>query len=236
MDQPWTSLARSGLAAGFGMAARLRHGRPLHPFGLVLDARLRLHGTSRPWGVPFLDQRGDLRGVARLSRSLGVPAPIPDILGIALRWQQDGTTAELLLATTGRTVPGRRLLRPATRWTGMYTSLFPYRTDDRRLLLGALLHTPASLPATFDALARAAGSGPLVLELLVAAPSGPWQLFGQLLLSAPALPDADRPMRFNPLKCPIPGLRPASWMNEIRGAAYVAAQEVPHHGEKAHAR
>ncbi|MEW9552946.1 hypothetical protein [Nonomuraea sp. NPDC050783] len=227
MEQPWTSLVRSGLAATFGAAAHLRQGRPLHPSGLVLDARLRLHGTPRPWGTPFLDRPAELRGVARLSRSVGVPWPLPDILGIAFRWQQEGTSADLLLATTGRTVLGRRLLRPATRWTGLYTSLFPYRAGERRLLLGALLHTPDRLPATFGALARAAEDGPLVLELLAAAPSGPWELLGQVHLTAPAAPDEDRPMRFNPLRHPIPGLPPASWLNEVRDGAYAAAQQVP---------
>ncbi|HUR07193.1 MAG TPA: hypothetical protein VM347_31925 [Nonomuraea sp.] len=233
MEQLSTSLVRSGLAAFFNTAARLRRGRPLHPSGLVVDAHLRLHGTPRPWGAPFLDQRMDLRGIARLSRSTGVPPPLPDILGIAVRWQQNDATADLLLATTGHTTLGRRLLRPATRWTGMYTSLFPYQAN-QRLLLGALLHTSTPLPATFDALARSVEHGPLVLELLVAAPSGPWQLFGQIELTGPAMPDC--PMRFNPLQHPIPGLRPAGWLNEVRGAAYEAAQHVPDQSEKAHSR
>jgi hypothetical protein len=34
-------------------------------------------------------------------------------------------------------------------------------------------------------------------------------------------------MRFNPLRHPIPDLRPAGWLNEVRDAAYVAAQRVP---------
>ncbi|UBU08774.1 hypothetical protein [Nonomuraea gerenzanensis] len=230
MSQPWTSLSRSALAAAFGTAARLRGGRPLHPSGLVFDAHLRLHGTARRWGAPFLDEPMELRGMARLSRSIGVPWPLPDILGIAFRWQQAGATAELLLATTGRSALGRRLLRPATRWTGLYTSLFPYRTGERRLLLGALLHAPVPVPATFDALTRAVAAGPLTLELLAADPSGPWQLLGQARLFAPASPDADRPTRFNPLRHPVPGLRPAGWPNEVRDAAYTAAQRVPDAG------
>ncbi|QYC42225.1 hypothetical protein Nocox_23105 [Nonomuraea coxensis DSM 45129] len=233
MGQPLTSLTRSGLAAAFGAAARLRHGRPLHPSGLVLDAHLRLHGTPEPWGVPFLDRRMDLRGIARLSRSVGVPPPLPDILGLALRWRQDDTTADLLLATTGRTPLGRRLLRPATRWTGLYSSLFPYGAGERRVLLGALLHTPVRLPATVDALAQVVEHGPLVVALLAAAPSGPWRPFGQVRLSAPASTDAEHPTRFNPLRHPIPGLPPASWLNEVRDAAYVSAQQVPDHPERA---
>ncbi|NBE97743.1 hypothetical protein FE391_28795 [Nonomuraea sp. KC401] len=228
-----TSFVRSGLAATFGTAARLRRGRPLHRSGLILEARLRLHGTPRPWGARFLDQPLDLRGIARLSRSTGVPPPLPDILGLAFRWQQDDATADLLLATTGHTALGRRALRPATRWTGMYGSLFPYQGGERRLLLGALFHTPARLPATIDALEQAVEYGPLRAELLAAAPRGPWTLFGQVELSGPAIGDADMPTRFNPLRRPIPGLRPAGWLNEVRDAAYVAAQQTPDPADKA---
>ncbi|MFF0770651.1 hypothetical protein ACFYUK_17325 [Nonomuraea wenchangensis] len=233
MRQPWTSLTRSGLAAAFGAAARLRHGRPVHASGLVLDAHLCLHGTPEPWGVPFLDQRMDLPGIARLSRSVGVPPPLPDILGLALRWDQDDTTADLLLATSGRTALGRRLLRPATRWTGLYSSLFPYQAGERWVLLGALLHTPVRLPATLDALAQVVEHGPLTVALLAAAPSGPWRPFGQVRLSAPVLTDADLPTRFNPLRHPIAGLPPASWLNDVRDAAYASAQQVPDLPEKA---
>ncbi|MET8987305.1 hypothetical protein ABZW49_17815 [Nonomuraea wenchangensis] len=232
MRQSWTSLTRSGLAAAFGAAARLRHGRPVHASGLVLDAHLCLHGTPEPWGVPFLDQRMDLPGIARLSRSVGVPPPLPDILGLALRWDQDDTSADLLLATSGRTALGRRLLRPATRWTGLYSSLFPYQAGERRVLLGALLHTPVRLPATLDALAQVVEHGPLTVALLAAAPSGPWRPFGQVRLSAPVLTDADLPTRFNPLRHPIAGLPPASWLNDVRDAAYASAQQVPDLPEK----
>ncbi|TDE58644.1 hypothetical protein E1295_05270 [Nonomuraea mesophila] len=228
-----TSLVRSGLAVTFGAAARLRRGRPLHPSGLILRARLRLHGTPRPWGARFLDQPLTLQGIARLSRSTGVPPPLPDILGLALRWEQEGETADLLLATTGHTALGRRVLRPSTRWTGMYGSLFPYQVGERRLLLGALLHLPAGLPATIDALARAVEHGPLRAELLAAGPGGPWSLFGQVELSGPAAGDAELPTRFSPLRRPIPGLRPAGWLNEVRDAAYVAAQRTPDPADRA---
>jgi hypothetical protein len=228
----YTSAVRSGLAAAFGTAARLRRGRPFHPSGLIFDAHLRLDGAPNRWGAAFLDQRMDLRGVARLSRSIGVPAPLPDILGVAFRFQHDDATADLLLATTGRTTLGRRLLRPTTQWTGLYTSLFPYQADGRRLLLGALLHSPTPLPAALDAVAQAVESGPILLELLVAAPSGPWQLFGQVELTPPAMTDRDRPMRFNPLQHPIPALHPAGWVSEVRSAAYVAAQRVPDPADK----
>ncbi|MFI7614378.1 hypothetical protein ACIBP6_24395 [Nonomuraea terrae] len=232
----WTPATRAALAASFGAAARLRRGRPFHPAGVLFEARLRLHGTPQPWGAPFLDHRMDVYGFARFSRSLGLPPPLPDILGLALRWHQEDATADLLLATTGHTPLGRRLLRPATRWTGMYTSLFPYEVAGRRLVLGALLQRERPLPATFDALVRAADEGPLLLDLAAAAPSGPWRLFGQIELTAPPMTDTDLPTRFNPLLRQVPGLRPAGWLNEVRDAAYEAAQRVPDRQKKIQVR
>lgn len=233
MAGPLTTAAAGAFAAVFNIAARLRRGRPLHPAGLLFHAELRTHGTALSWGNPFLDQPMTLHGTARLSRAAGLPPPLPDILGIALRWQQAGASPELLLATTGHTVLGRRLLRPTTRWApGLYSTLFSYAVgpsaaDGRRVLLAALPRTERPLPARLDALAHAVDEAPLPLDLLVAAPAGPWHIFGQVTLTAPAMPDAAVPARFNPTRHPIPGLRPAGRLHEVRGPAYAAAQRVP---------
>lgn len=233
MARSLTTAAGTALGAVSNAAAHLRRGRPLHPAGLLFDAELRLHGTGRAWGSPFLDERTTLRGTARLSRSAGLPPPLPDILGVALRWEQADLQPELLLATTGHTVLGRRLLRPATRWApGMYGSLFPYEAGGRRVLLGALPQADRPLPARFDVLAREVERAPFLLDLLVATPSGPWQIFGQVRLRPPARPDAAAPTRFNPLRHPVPGLRPAGWLQRVRGFAYDAAQRVPEEGSE----
>ncbi|NDU79717.1 phosphodiesterase, partial [Actinomadura sp. DSM 109109] len=79
-----------------------------HPEGLVFDAALVLRGTSCYWGVPFLDDRTELRGEVRLSRAVGQP-PTGDA--------EVPSSPELLLATTGRTRLGRHLLRPARHWS-----------------------------------------------------------------------------------------------------------------------
>lgn len=243
--EPLTRLLAAALAEGFAVAAHLRRGRPIHPRGLVLDATLKLHGTSRFWGVPFLDEPAEARGVARMSRSAGLPPPLPDVLGIAVRWHpperagragaegepgRDGD-AELLLATTGAGALGRRLLRPATRWApAFYGSLLPYGAGDRKVFLGAVAERGRSVAADTESLARAVAEHPLRLDLVVATGSGRWKRFGELLLAEPAYRDGEggrEPVRFNPARRTIPGLRPVGLLQRVRGPSYAAAQRVP---------
>ncbi|GAA0238078.1 hypothetical protein GCM10009527_038290 [Actinomadura nitritigenes] len=221
------------LARAFTALAKARGGRALHARGLVLDATLRLSGTSRFWGVPLLDDTAELRGLARLSRAVGLPSPFPDVLGLALRWRQpadaaDGgepATAELLLATTGHGRLGRHLLRPAARWgPGFYGCLLPYTAGDRHVLLGAVARRP--LRGDTAALARAAGEGPIRMDLVVATELGPWERFGELVLTRPARTDDPVPVRFNPARHPITGLRPAGPLQQVRRRSYDAVQQV----------
>ncbi|QXJ24227.1 DUF1990 family protein [Actinomadura graeca] len=213
----------------FVLATRFRD-RPLHPRGLVFDATLLLHGTSQYWGVPFLDDRTQLRGRVRLSRAVGLPPMLPDILGLALRWRQhpaDEAQSELLLATTGHTRLGRHLLRPATRWSpAFYGSLLPYRAGDRKILLGAVARPTRTVPAGLPKLARALDERPLMLDLVVATEFGAWEPFGELRLQGPARNDDTAPMRFNPTRNPIKGLRPVGLFQQVRAPTYNAVQQA----------
>ncbi|MBE1532845.1 DUF1990 family protein [Actinomadura algeriensis] len=222
---PVTGAVAAAAAQGFALAARWRGGRPLHPRGLVVDFTMVLRGTSRSWFVPLLDDRKELRGEARLSRAAGLPPVLPDILGLALRWPQPGGDAELLLATTGHTPLGRHLLRPTTRWSpGFYGSLLAYRAGDHRVLLGAVARRPRTVPADLAALARALEEGPLSLDLVVATEFGRWERFGELRLTGPARTDEQAPMRFDPARRPIRGLRPAGPLQQVRAPVYAAAR------------
>jgi hypothetical protein len=236
-----TRAVTAAFARTFALAARLRD-RPLHPKGLVVEATLALHGTSRYWGVPFLDDRTELRGQVRLSRAAGLPPTLPDVLGLALRWRQPlagaaeaEATAELLLATTGHTRLGRHLLRPATRWgPAFYGSLLAYRAGDRRVLLGAVAPANWNVPAGLAPLARALEERPLLLDLVVATEFGPWERFGELRLQGPARSDDSEQLRFDPARNPIQDLLPAGLLQQVRGPTYAAVQHVARRARERH--
>ncbi|MFA1554158.1 DUF1990 family protein [Actinomadura chokoriensis] len=222
----------AAFARTFALAARLRD-RPLHPKGLVFDATLVLHGTSQHWGVPLLDERTELQGEVRLSRAIGLPPPLPDLLGLALRWRQPPAgdaaeaTAELLLATTGHNPLGRHLLRPAARWSpAFYGSLLAYRAGDRRILLGAVAPPAHHVPADLTSLAHSVDERPLSLNLVVATEFGAWERFGELRLLGPARGDGNGSARFNPARTPIRGLPPAGFFQQVRGPTYDAVQHA----------
>ncbi|OLT34790.1 hypothetical protein BJF79_32935 [Actinomadura sp. CNU-125] len=92
------------------------------------------------------------------------------------------------------------------------------------MLLGAAARRPRTVPSGLAALARAVDERPLLLDLVVATEFGPWERFGELRLTGPARTDERAPMRFDPERHPVPGLRPAGVLQRLRAPVYAAAQ------------
>ena len=125
-----TTFVGRALGGGFFLLGRARGRKALHPRGEVLQGVIGRHGAVGRTGVAWLDEAGTDHVAVRLSRSLGLPAPRPDILGLAVRIPTElGQFGDVLLATTGTGLLGRYVLLP-TRRSGLraYTSLFPYKT------------------------------------------------------------------------------------------------------------
>src|SRR5688572_10410885 len=73
------------LAAGvFGTLSAVRRRRIFHPYGRAFDATVDLVGL--PGLAPsVLSSSGRQRAIVRLSRGVGVPETLPDLLGVAVR-------------------------------------------------------------------------------------------------------------------------------------------------------
>lgn len=196
----------------FAAVGRLRPDKPLHPRGVVRPATVTRFGTSDRFGVPWLDDPGRDPALIRFSRSVGLPAGWPDVLGIALRVTVDARPADLLFATTGSSPVGRFLLRPrraAAVGTVTYSTLQPYRTPSGPVVLAA---RPTSVE-----------SG-LAVRLAVARPTGRWHDFGSVTVEGDVADGADASISFDPILNPVPGLTNYQWVERVREGAYLAAR------------
>ncbi|MBB3085117.1 phosphodiesterase [Geodermatophilus sabuli] len=206
-----------------GALARRRSGKPMHPRGVVVDGVLDRTGGPEAEGVPWLAEEGSREVLVRLSRGAGLPARLPDLLGLAVRLPGE-PPVDLLLSGTGR----GRLTRflPAFRRdaASTYSSLMGYRSDAGTLHLAAWPESSVPLPSEPGPLAAAITAGRPVFTLAVARGGGAWHPFGRLRLLAPVA-ELDPDLRFDAVRNPPPGLVPDGPMARFRAPAYAAARD-----------
>jgi hypothetical protein len=224
-----TDLSRSAgrlVALPFGALAAWRRGKPLHPRGAVFGAVLERHGVpagEEPWGVPWLDERATDRAVVRLSRGAGLPAPLPDLLGLALRVSQPGgETIDVLLTTTGRGPVGRLVVVPRRDAAAVYSSVMAYRSDAGAVRIAAFPEADG-VPSEPTPLADEVERVEVAFTLAAAAGLGAWRPFARLTLTGAAAP-LDPDVRFDAVLNPPPGLVADGPIARFRAPAYVAAR------------
>jgi hypothetical protein len=205
-------LAGRALGDLFGAVGRVRRPRkPLHPHGTVLPASLTRSGLDEPCGIAWLDEPGRDDVLVRFSRGAGLPDPLPDVLGLAMRIPMpDGRHADLLFASTGMGRLTRFLLRPGRNAAASsYSTLLPYRAPEGPLFLSCK-------PAVAER--------GVCFELGLAVGVGPWRVFGQLDVPD-AEPAQDADITFDPMTNTLPDLQPADWVVRIRERAYRKARQ-----------
>jgi hypothetical protein len=211
------SAGGAGLAAVIGLISRLRAARkPLHPRGLQLPGTLSRQGCEERWNVPWLDEQATADVTARLSRGLGLPASLPDVVGLAVRISEGDQVTDLLFSTTGTGRLTRFLLFPRRAPEGGYGTLMPYRTPTGPVLLAAVL-------SKRERNAEIIGTGATVV-LLAARPRGRWHRFGVIELQPRGARPEDPPISFDPVYNAPPGLPPYDWTRRLRERAYAAAR------------
>jgi len=203
------------LGGAFFLLGKARGRKALHPRGEVVQGLIGRHGSAGRTGVSWLDEAGTDHVAVRFSRSVGLPASSPDILGLALRIPtQSGQFGDVLLATTGTGVLGRFVLWPARRHgVRAYTSLFPYRTPAGPLLLAAM-PTPGN---------------PQEYELAYSPLGGPWLSFGKLEVTQTTYRGDDLHLSFDPVLNVVPGLETYNWAAQLRRFSYAASRRAREH-------
>jgi hypothetical protein len=213
-------------AAVFRAIKILRPGRPIHPSGVALTGTVERQPGSTGSGIRWTDSPGNDQVTARFSRSLGAPSGWPDILGLALRIATETGPADVLLASTPMSWPGRFLLTAHRHASSTAcTSLMPYEGAKGPVLLAARPEVAgAPLPAPPGAFRQALATGTWTLGLYHAKPAGRWVRFGTLTLIL-ATEEADTPTRFDPVLRPLPGAGTYKWAGRLRRPAYAAARK-----------
>lgn len=198
------------LRAATGLVATRPAAKPLHPHGSVVPGTLRRLGSAVPSGAPWLDDAGEDRVLVRHSRAVGLPAPAPDVHGLALRVPTSGGGhGDLLLASTGLGRLTRFTITASRSPHGRpLTTLLPYRTPAGPVLLSAVFHDSTAL-----GLAWAVGTGS-------------WHRFAELVLDEGPGDDPDAPLSFDPVANRLPGLEPYDWVTRLREPAYRTARRT----------
>jgi hypothetical protein len=203
----------------------IRPSRPIHPRGLRLSGSLEIVGTAPGSGIPWLDTPRRAPVQARLSRSVGLPGPLPDIVGLAVKIASGEGPADVLFASTGRSPVGRFVLLPRRNAAGtLLSTMMPYQGATGPVLLAARTTGPSGrLPASLPAFRRTLAGRPWTLELCHARPLGPWIPFGTLTLTLDAGQDQGD-LRFDPVLHPLPTAQTYRWAAELRRGSYAVAR------------
>jgi len=191
---------------------------------VLLDARVSL--TDREsLTADALGGTGERPAVVRVSKSVGTPHGVPDLLGIALRTAlADGDLLDVLFARVGRHRVTRALLVPGAGWCrGPYTTVLPYVVAGRLVLLGLEPEEPGRADgpdpsAVREAVARA----PLGFALTEQRLGGRRRPIGRLVLASVATEAT--PVSFDPVLNAQPRIRPARLLSGLRERAYTGSR------------
>jgi hypothetical protein len=193
------------LGAVFGLTAVVRRTKPLHPQGRVGSGVLEVTSPQRQLGIPLFGARGRHGCTVRWSRSVGLPSPLPDIEGLAVRL--DDPAADLLFSATGTGPVGRFVLLPRLPGRhGPQSTLLPVRSGAGSLLLKVTPLDGEEPPARW--------------ELAVAGARSAWNAVGTLHVAW----GDDEPLRFDPVAHPLPGTSQYPVVTTLREPAYAAAR------------
>jgi hypothetical protein len=225
-----SELIGTSVGGVLGAVAAVRRGKAVHPHGVVHAGRLVVEGAAAaPHGSALLGSPGEHAAIVRFSRSVGVPRPIPDLLGMSIRLPDvygPGRHQDFMLVTSADLPIVHHVFLPAGDVQQRpYTSSLPYRAGGDRFLIGLLPEPAAPRPdgdTELDRLDAAARTGRLRFRLAVAPVMGRFRPVGELWIGERLPPEMDA-LRFNPWNTGG-GLRPAGLLNRWRKRAYPMSQ------------
>jgi hypothetical protein len=216
--------------AFWGALSRLRGGRrSLHPIGIGFEARLVVGDVGPEVGVPLFDSPGSHRALVRFSRGAGLPEPLPDILGIALRVLDahgPGAHQDFLLATSSGAPVVHHALLPARSFFGRtFSSILTYSMGGSPYVVGARSRSdaPHDGDAGLGGVAMAAARGALAYDVAIARPLGRFAPVARVEVGERLPDDESERLRFNVWNSGG-GIRPSGPFQGVRMPAYEGSQ------------
>ena len=193
-------------------ASVVRGERVIHAKGEAFTGELTLLAAASALDVPLARGARQRPVLVRFSRGAGLPDPLPDVLGIAVRVPDAdgaGHPQDLMLSTGGGSPLLRRLLVPRRDYrTSTYTSLISYEVGGRDLVVAALPDGGNFLLATAEG-----GSA--------------WTPFARLHVGEPLPEEQSRQLSFS-VTNDAGGFRIGGRWRAARAGAYDAARSVEH--------
>lgn len=170
--------------------------------------------------------------VARFSKAVGMPAAVPDAIGLALRVPpqvESGRPWDVLLVSAGSGVLTRIVgLRPVTSWSSQtMTSLMPLRYQDTNWWLRARITSEISgRGLSLDDVRDSIRNGGILLHIDQARGTGDFETLGRLSLNEIVDSQSEADFSFDPVRNSAPGvaLYPR-WLAGLRKSAYARSRE-----------
>ncbi|HEX9969165.1 MAG TPA: hypothetical protein VGB03_03430 [Acidimicrobiales bacterium] len=205
-------LARGAAAGLFGLLSKLRGKRVFHPVGSAYEATVTFDADVAV-DAELFRRPGPHRAVVRLSRGLGLPDSLPDVLGLAVKVPDaygPGRDQDFLFATSGRSPAGRHLLVPTRDVRRRpYSTLLFFRIGEDLFVLGAF-------PEEGE---------PLRFRLAAARATAEWVPVGRVEVGAELPAEVSECLRFNPANT-SGGIALVGPLNRLRDPAYRASQDA----------
>lgn len=205
-SSPGTAPVLAGaIGVPFRAAGALRHAKAFHPAGRTVP------GTFDADAPAFGAVAVDPDVTVRLSKGVGLPGGLPDVLGVAIRLSvDDGSPWDLLLASSTRLSARLPLPVPARTWAETeFSSLTPFTCA------GALWWVRAQTITTSNG--ADVPDGPVRIVLSQARGVSSFHPFATVTTDVRTLDDVD----FDPVaNLPSAVTMAPHWLARVRGVAY----------------
>jgi hypothetical protein len=202
------------------VGSAVRHRRVFHPLGVLAEGRI---DRVAPPGVGLPVESADI--LARVSKAVGVPGSLPDLIGLAWRMPPRATATtpwDVLAVSAGSGLLTRFALRPTLSWTGTtLTTLMPLHRDDGWWWLKAEMTTELGGGLSLAAVSEAIDGGGVEFDVRQAHGTGPFEPLALLTLSRAIPTDEDHDVSFDPTRNTTPGVELGPrWLTDLRERAY----------------